>query len=516
MTGIRSLFLTAALAITPVVVTASHTATPAASDSISMSMIEMLGDSTSGDHVTLGEVRADLLPQFESLERETLYSTTLTKTVSAYDTSTGFATSSTTDSTMAIASPTGGDEFGVEDCLATNACPGTGVDVALIDTGVAPVSGLRNVIHGPDLSNEGANHEIAYIDTYGHGTHMAGIIAGQRQSAAGIAPGSRIVSLKVAGRDGVTTVPQVVAAIDWVVEHRNSDGLNIRVLNLSLGQANVSDHRGDLLSAAVERAWHAGIFVVVSAGNRGASQMHLDSPAIDPYVMAVGSIDSNSGDEVATQLITDFSAYGDGVRNPDVLAAGQSIASYRVPGSAADLAVPGARVGDHLFRGSGTSQSAAVISGLAAVMISQTPGLLPDSVKATLLGNSASKVEAKPQVIGHGAAHGTSALNRIQKGYQKYEPAAGAGTGIVAPTGATWSGGEWSGATWSGATWSGATWSGGSWSGATWSGATWSGATWSGATWSGATWSGATWSGATWSGATWSGATWSGNGWTTG
>ena len=392
---------------------------------------------------------------------------------------------------------------------------GAGVDVALIDTGVSPVAGLDDgrVLHGPDLSNEGGIAEVAYLDSYGHGTHLAGIIAGNRPGAQGIAPASRLVSVKVAGRDGITTVPQVVAAIDWVIEHGRSDGLNVRVLNLSLGLAGVSDHQGDLLSAAVERAWDAGIFVVVAGGNDGDTQPHLDSPAIDPYVMAVAAIDTTDG-EVEDYTVPVWSAMGDGVRNPDAGAAGRSIASYRVPGSAADVAAPGARVGSDLFLGSGTSQSAAVVSGLAARLFSVLPALDNDDVKATLTAG-ARDLHTPPTRDGAGFVDGQQSSHNLwfDVPAQVHAPAAGPGTGIVTPTGATWSGGTWSGATWSGATWSGATWSGGTWSGATWSGATWSGATWSGATWSGATWSGATWSGATWSGATWSGATWSGTGW---
>ena len=395
---------------------------------------------------------------------------------------------------------------------------GAGVDVALIDTGVSPVAGLDDgrVLHGPDLSNEGGIAEVAYLDSYGHGTHLAGIIAGDRTGAQGLAPEARIISVKVAGRDGITTVPQVVAAIDWVVEHGQRDGLNVRVLNLSLGLAGVDDHRGDLLSAAVERAWDAGIFVVVAAGNDGDTQPHLDSPAIDPYVLAAGAVDTTSNSRPA-YVVPDWSAMGDGERNPDVAAAGRSIASYRVPGSAIDELAPGARVGNELFRGSGTSQSAAVVSGLAARLLSVFPFIDNDDVKATLLAGSRNL--AAPVVRGgEGYVDGQKSTNNLQyfSPDQHHEPAAGGDTGIVAPSGATWSGGTWSGATWSGATWSGATWSGGTWSGATWSGATWSGATWSGATWSGATWSGATWSGATWSGATWSGATWSGAGWVIG
>jgi serine protease AprX len=420
---------------------------------------------------------------------------------------------------------------------------GAGIDVALIDTGVAPVAGLDGadkVLHGPDLSFEGAAPEVAYLDTYGHGTHLAGIIAGERNGHPGIAPGARIVSVKVAGHDGVTTVPQVVAAIDWVVEHRNTDGLNIRVLNLSLGQARVSSHVGDLLSAAVERAWNAGIVVVVAAGNRGETQAHLDSPAVDPYVLAVGASQTDilksdvyvlslstvedtavieedtSAKENSIKSVPVWSAMGDTFRDPDVIAPGRSIASYRVPGSTVDLLAPGARYGTSEFLGSGTSQSAAVASGLAAALLSVHPDLTPDQVKATVeyradeIGNTPATREGDGAVDGYETLAYAPQTNVTP---QTHIPAAGAGTGIATPTGATWSGGTWSGGTWSGATWSGATWSGGTWSGATWSGATWSGATWSGATWSGGTWSGATWSGATWSGGTWSGATWSGSGW---
>jgi serine protease AprX len=141
---------------------------------------------------------------------------------------------------------------------------GKGVDVALIDSGVAPVEGLAmNVINGPDLSFESQASNLTDIDTYGHGTHLAGLIAGRDSSIrpgrededvdnafVGAAPGARIVSVKVAASDGATDVSLVIAAIDWVVEHRNSDGLNIRVLNLSFGTDSTQDYRLDPLAYA--------------------------------------------------------------------------------------------------------------------------------------------------------------------------------------------------------------------------------------------------------------------------
>ncbi|MEM9465550.1 MAG: S8 family serine peptidase [Actinomycetota bacterium] len=435
-----------------------------AADAMSLSMVELLGDENGSTVMSLDDLREDVL----------------------------------------------------EDQLEDGGKNGVGIDIALIDSGVAPVDGLDgdHVLHGPDLSNEGTIPEVAYLDTYGHGTHMAGIIAGRRDGHQGIADGSRLVSLKVAGADGVTTVPQVIAAIDWVVDHRNSDGLNIRVLNLSLGLAGVDDHRGDLLSAAVERAWDAGIVVVVSAGNRGAAPGHLDSPAIDPYVIAVAAGDNTVDEDEDEQPPAWFTSHGDGDRNPDLMAPGVSIASYRVPGSTIDQQVPSARHGDDLFRGSGSSQAAAVTSGAAARILSDYPSMTPDEVKETLASSSEHDLGFGSHIVGNGMIDVEGAWEDPEFGRtQRHDRAAGRGTGIVAPSGATWTGGQWAGGQWAGATWTGATWTGGQWAGATWTGATWTGATWTGATWTGGQWAGATWTGATWTGATWTGATWTGEGW---
>jgi serine protease AprX len=404
---------------------------------------------------------------------------------------------------------------------------GGGIDVAIIDSGITPVRGLDQpgkVIYGPDLSNEGAIANLANLDTFGHGTHLAGIIAGNDgDQVLGIAPESRLVSLKVAGATGETHVAQVIAAIDWVVEHKNDNGLNIRVLNLSLGVPDIKSSIGDPLSAAVERAWKNGIVVVAAAGNRGNTIGGVDSPAVSPYVIAVGATESYSswgrGDTVPS-----WSSGGNSTRTPDVLAPGRSIMSFRVPGSFLDQKYPGAAVGEKYFVGSGTSQSAAVQSGYVAALLSRNPQLTPDQVKY-MFTRYAKDMVPGTIVDGFGKINPKATARQIAKAgkarAQKFAPALTPGQGAPASNnwtggswnGASWSGGTWSGASWSGASWSGASWSGASWSGASWSSASWSGASWSGASWSGASWSGASWSGASWSGASWSGASWSGASW---
>ena len=175
---------------------------------------------------------------------------------------------------------------------------GKGVDVAVIDTGVTPVAGLNGsgkVINGPDLSLESQNPSLQHLDTNGHGTFMAGLIAGndgQPGGYRGVAPDARIVSVKVGVADGGVDVSQVVAAIDWVVQHRHDNGMNIRVINLSYGTDSTQSSTVDPLAYAVENAWRHGIVVVTSAGNEG-SVGRLTDPAVDPYLLSVAALDNS-------------------------------------------------------------------------------------------------------------------------------------------------------------------------------------------------------------------------------
>ena len=425
---------------------------------------------------------------------------------------------------------------------------GRGIDVALIDSGVAPVEGLAlNVINGPDLSFESQAPNLTNVDTFGHGTHIAGLIAGRdsvikptkedeevNDHFVGAAPGARIVSLKVAASDGATDVSQVIAAIDWVVQNRNADGLNIRVLNLSFGTDGTQDYRLDPLAYAVEVAWLHGIVVVVAAGNAGFGTPQLNNPAYDPYVIAVGADDTRGTDDPKDDVIPEWQSRGNAIRHPDVVAPGKSIISLRDPGSFVDDANPGARVGlSRFFRGSGSSQSAAIVSGAVATLLSQRPELTPDQVKALLMQTAEPLPNADP------VAQGAGLINLHEAREAKTETIAGAlqtwprssGLGslelargsvtvedeqILLQGEQTIFGDTWDPAVWTSSSWDGTSWSGGQWTGRTWSGDCWCGASWAGRTWSGRTWSGASWSGRTWSGRTWSGRTWSAGGWSAG
>ncbi len=428
---------------------------------------------------------------------------------------------------------------------------GTGIDVALIDTGVVPVDGLTypgKVINGADLSFESQADNLRYLDTFGHGTHLAGILAGRDDADSeflGMAPGARIVNVKVADSQGAVDVSQVIAAIDWVIQHRNDNGMDIRVILLAYGTDGLQPYQIDPLSHSVEMAWKAGIVVVVAAGNDGNAAL-LRNPATHPYVIAVGA-SMNTGSTI--DGIAKFSNCGTIDRHVDLLAPGRSILSLRNPGSYADTYFPEAAVAGDYFLGSGTSQAAAVVAGGVALLLDKEPDLTPDQVKA-MLQKSASYEDDYSRVCQgsgnldmtalyrqrvltavtvaqkHYASNGTGSLEAARGTNHVYDGGVALGgeidimgnpwTGYCTATGCAdtlWEGGDFNGASWSGASWSGASWSGASWSGASWSGASWSGASWSGKTWSGASWSGASWSGASWSGASWSGASWSGHVW---
>ncbi|NNL70684.1 MAG: S8 family serine peptidase, partial [Acidimicrobiia bacterium] len=392
---------------------------------------------------------------------------------------------------------------------------GAGIGVALIDSGISPVDGLTvdgKVINGPDLSFESQDPSLTYVDSYGHGTHLAGIIAGRDDAAPakittkegkryflGMAPDAHIVNVKVATRNGATDVSQVIAAIDWVVQHRNDKGMNIRVLNLSFGTDSTQSYLLDPLAFAVEQAWQHGIVVVVAAGNDG-NKSRLRNPATDPFVIAVGAVDANSTSRTSDDVIPSFSSCGTADRHVDLVAPGQSVVSLLAPGSAAATEHPGSIVDGRYIVGSGTSQAAAVVSGAAALLLEQRPNLTPDQVKAVLTGSASEIRRVGATCQGAGVLDLKSAFGyRTPRAVQSFPHSEGRGSldaargssrvahdGIVLEGEQDIMGNKWNGASWSSLAALGASWSGGTWNGASWSGASWSGASWSGASWSGA------------------------------
>jgi serine protease AprX len=389
---------------------------------------------------------------------------------------------------------------------------GSGVNVALIDTGVNTSGDLAGrVAHSEDFTVEQDGQ-----DNYGHGTFVAGMIAGTGAGSLGAvkgaAPGSKIVSLKIAGRDGSTDVTMVLEALGWLLTFK--DTYNIRVVNLSLGFDSQQSYRIDPLDFAVERVWNAGIVVVAAAGNTPGV---VTSPGNDPYVITAGSSNDKTTLTLGDDGVASFSGGGttpDLVHKPDVYAPGKSVVSSRSPGSTIDTAFPTSAIGASYARGSGTSFSTGLVSGIAALTLARTPTLTPNQVKQRLVsttrffGTTPGLVDAWGAVTsldmtaantGLSPATGTGSLQatrgaaclRDDTGACMSDEDANEALGVdpAEYLSDTWAGQLWLGSQWLGSQWLGSQWVGSQWLGSQWVGSQWVGSQWMTTSWSSAPWS---------------------------
>jgi len=411
--------------------------------------------------------------------------------------------------------------------LAGTGDTGRGVTVAVLDTGIDNLSDFSGrLVGGVDLT--GGNNP--FQDSYGHGTFVAGLIAGDGASSgrqySGEAPGANLVSIKVAGADGKTDLGALILGLQWAVDHQVSYG--IKILNMSLGfQAAVSTVLNPL-DLAVQAVWDSGIAVVVSAGNAGPFNGTILSPGDDPLVITVGALDDMATPSITNDEMCDFSSVGptspDGWVKPDLVTSGRSVVSLAAPGSTIYNDYPSARVGSANFVGSGTSFSAAITSGAAALVVADHPGLTPDQLKASLLGTTNPGPVGNPFVDGHGAldayAAATAGPMNFSQSAASLLPTLPGTTVLLSPTGPvnTWNTNLWSGTSWQqgpsdGWTWAGWAWNGGDWNGWTWTGRAWNDGDWAGAAWNGADWTGRAWNDSGWAGSAWNGSAWNGSAW---
>ena len=436
---------------------------------------------------------------------------------------------------------------------------GKGVGVAVLDTGVSPLPDLAGrLVHGPDLSGEGTT-----VDSYGHGTVMAGLIAGNGAASAtrtggafpGVAPAAHVVAVKVAGRNGVVDVSTVLEAMHWISAYREQYG--IRVLNLSWGVASTQSPTVDPINHAVQRLWSEGIVVVVAAGNSGSTAGTITKPGDDPVVLTVGAYNDQGDLEPNNDGIPQWSSRGPtaaGLVKPDLVAPGRTVVALRSPGSTIERNNPKALLAPSYIRGSGTSQAAAVASGAAALLLASRPTLTPDQVKALLTSTAAPIPNQVRTAQGAGRLQLEAAMTATAPDAVQTLSASGLGlidasrgpNRVVATcdgvpveirgeidvrcqpwNGSRWSGSRWSGEAWTGVAWKGTEWNGVAWKGVAWSDAGWDGVAWKGGTWTAGSWYGANgwtgdttvtspWTGVAWKDSAWSGVAWKDAGWTTG
>ncbi len=424
---------------------------------------------------------------------------------------------------------------------------GQGITVAIIDTGIAPVADLSGRIvqvqngglFGGTSPCKNFSGESNCNDSYGHGTFVAGIIAGNGASSGGawkgVAPAAKVLSVKIAGASGAADVSTLLAAIQWVVSYK--DTYNIKVLNLSLGTNSTQTYRSDPMNFAVEKAWDAGITVVVSASNLGPEPGTISKPGDDPWVITVGATDDQGTPGLGDDGVPNFSSRGptaaDGIAKPDVAAPGAHIISLRAPGSVIDTQFPN-YIDSAYRKGSGTSMSTAVASGTVALMLHANPTWTPNRVKFALMATAREAASDDPMVVGAGTidAHsaafsapagtanagldrsnglgsldvsrGTVELQSTDLGQTLvnglltaqlliYDPVT---FSILPWTPLTWVTSQWYGNSWYGNSWYGNSWYGNSWYGNSWYGNSWYGNSWYGNSWYGNSWYGSSWYGA--------------------
>jgi serine protease AprX len=338
---------------------------------------------------------------------------------------------------------------------------GAGIGVAVVDSGVdAGHPALRGrVVASVDFTGGDGR------DGFGHGTHVAALIAGGGGRSAttavyrGIASGAHIVSLRVLDDRGAGMASNVIEAIDWAIAHRQAH--NIRVINLSLGAPVVQPYRDDPLCEAVERAVAAGLVVVVAAGNYGRTAdgrpLHggVMSPGNAPHAITVGALDGRGTAERSDDVVAGYSSKGptlfDLVLKPDLTAPGTRVVSAAADGSYLARTYPERVVAgeseDRYLALSGTSMSAGVVSGAVALLLVRRPALTADEARLVLQASASFVPAAGLVAAGAGSLNVLSAAAMLDgpEGWRLLRRGVRIASEPVRPSGLAWFGRSWPG-----------------------------------------------------------------------
>jgi len=287
---------------------------------------------------------------------------------------------------------------------------GSGVTVAVVDTGISAHPALAQKVIANVSTVTG---DPSTEDAHGHGTHIAGIIAGSGSASSGvtnlykggIAPGVKLVNVRVLGKDGTGWTSDVIAGIEWVINNR--DKYKIRAINLSLGHPVTEPSLTDPLCQAVMKAANAGIIVFASAGNAGKTEDGspilggISSPGNSPYAITVGAINTKGTASRADDIMATYSSRGptkyEQAVKPDVVAPGNKIVSLEVNGSYLQRTYSqfhmAGKPSNAYMQLSGTSMSTAVVTGGAALLMQAHPNITSVQLKMALQGGATYMVD---------------------------------------------------------------------------------------------------------------------------
>jgi serine protease AprX len=381
---------------------------------------------------------------------------------------------------------------GVSKYWSTGANPAApAATIAIVDSGIEATRGDfgGRVVADVNLTSLSNNSPG---DGRGHGTFVAGIAAGDFPGRGGAAPGAKLVSLDVMDNQGMARTSDVIAAADWILANKSK--YDIRVANFSLHSSVANSFMYDPLDKAVERLWFKGVVVVVASGNYGNPDGPSGvpfAPGNDPFVITVGASDTGKSVSTNDDVAAPWSAYGytlDGFAKPDVSAPGRymvgpvPVTSTLYTERADHVVAPG------YIELSGTSFSAPIVSGIAALIVARHPDWTPDQVKGAIM------VGTKPMPRASDLSEGVGEVNAgrsVELQGSPPNPNLALSAFIVTDPisgqpvfdAASWASKAKSDASWASASWNSASWAAASWSSASWASASWSDASWATASW---------------------------------
>lgn len=338
-------------------------------------------------------------------------------------------------------------------------------------------------------------------DGRGHGTFVAGIAAGKLAGHDGAAPTAKLVSIDVMDDQGMARTSDVIVAADWILANKAQYG--IRVANFSLHSSVANSFMYDPLDKAVERLWFNGVVVVVAAGNYGFADRPSGvpfAPGNDPFVITVGASDTGRSVSTNDDVAAPWSAYGytlDGFAKPDLAAPGRYMVGPVPVGSTLYKERPDHIVEPGYMELSGTSFSAPIVSGIAALILGKHPSFTPDEVKGALMLGAKPLPNAKDLSEGVGEVSASRSLEMsnppsANKALQKFV-ATDPVTGALVFNAASWASAAKADASWASASWDSASWAEASWDSASWAEASWSDASWASASWDSSAAAAASW-----------------------
>jgi serine protease AprX len=270
---------------------------------------------------------------------------------------------------------------------------GKGIVVAVLDTGIYPHEDLTEPTNRILAWKDFVNQEILPYDDNGHGTHVAGIIAGNGRYSngkyRGIAPEAMLVGVKILDEKGSGRLSDIISAIEWCLDSLSA--LNIKAINLSIGSEVQESYRSDPLCRATSTAWKKGLVICAAAGNSGPKPRSINTPGINPLIITVGNLDDQNTITNIDDVLAPSSSRGptpDRLIKPDLVAPGTNITSLKVGGGYTTL--------------SGTSMATPLVTGAIALILQKWTNLKPDQIKRGLM-RKARDIGVGPNLQGAGA-----------------------------------------------------------------------------------------------------------------